>query len=348
MKKNSCKHNPDLHPESWKRVSTFPSEVQPVAQAILGWLPDEYLFSLVVRNHTYWGYPSPAQTIEVLFGKRMERADFLGMDAVEILVARTQGRLGSPLEIFENHTLLRFYQVFMRQKERERYFTVRQDFSAQLKFPMALWNGNFTTNHPLRACASCIEEDEANFGMPYWHLQHQYPGACICLKHQTVLQQTLVTPSSLQRFLFHTPVLASLAPPPAIHKQSKKTFWELALIIQNLTADIQAGIAALESFRNRFVTFVADSGLLAPTGGLLVFDKVQVQSLCESFVQATKQLSLVNDYNGVSTSTYSVHHTLSSYIKGKRSIYVMEQIALVFWFRTLPFWTEEDELEWVS
>jgi len=314
---------------------------------MLGWLPDEYLFSLVARNHNYWGYRNPAQTIDLLFGKRGERAELLEMDAIEILVVRAQGRLGSPLEILENHTLLRFYQVFMKPQERERYFSVRLDFSAQLKFPMALWNGSFTTNHPLRACASCMGEDETSFGMPYWHLQHQYPGAWICLKHKAVLQQTIVIPSSTQRFLFHSPVLASLAPSPAIHRQSKKTFWELALIIQNLTADMQEGVEGLALFRDRFVAFVAEKGLLTPTGGLVVFDKIEVQELCESFVQITKQLSVVEDYKGISMSAYSVHHMLSSYIKGKRSIYVMDQIALVFWFRTLPFWTEEDELAWV-
>lgn len=196
------------------------------------------MFSLVARNHTYWGHRTAPETIDLLFGTRGERAGWSDMDAIEIFVARTGGWLGGPLDIFENHTLLRFYQVFMRPQERERYFSVRKDFSEQMKFPMALWHGSFTTNHPLKGCASCIVDDEADFGMSYWHLQHQCPGVFICLKHKAVLQRSTVIASSTQRFLFHSPVLASLMPPPSgVHEQSKKDFLVVALLIQNLTAD---------------------------------------------------------------------------------------------------------------
>lgn len=349
MKQNSCKHIAGLHPEHWLSAPPPHVDVAPIDRPLLGWLPDEYLYSLIARNHAYWGHTTPAETIDLLFGKGGTRVTGREIDAIEMFVARTGGSLGGALEIVENHTLLRFYQVFMRVKERERYFAVRQDVTTQLKFPLALWNGKFTATHPLKACAECVTDDDARFGTPYWHLQHQYPGSAICLKHKTVLQQTTVATSSAQRFLFHTPTLNSLAPATSsIHRQNKRIFWELAVLIHNLAADMQAGVAAMAEFRARFIAFMADRGLLNPAGRLVVFDKPEVQTLCEDFLSVTRRLLLVDDYKGMPTFALHVHHTLSTYIGGNFSVYMMDQIALIFWFRTLPFWTADDEREWLT
>lgn len=204
--KNSRK-NSDRPEERPAEQSAVAPAIVPITRPMLGWLPErEYLFSLVSRNHAYWGYRAAADTVGVFFGTRKERALGPACSDVEYLVARTEGCLGSPIEIFQNHTLFRFYRLFMKPSEVKNLLAPSSTTAeSQLKYPMALWNGLFTARHPLKACIECMEADLADLGMPYWRLSHQYPGVWICLAHKRILQRTSVKTSSQLRFNLHCP-----------------------------------------------------------------------------------------------------------------------------------------------
>lgn len=44
-----------------------------------------------------------------------------------------------------------------------------------------------TVRMPLKQCSSCVREDLETVGRPYWHVQHQWPTAFVCLRHGRAL-----------------------------------------------------------------------------------------------------------------------------------------------------------------
>nr|WP_229262935.1 TniQ family protein [Duganella radicis] len=314
---------------------------------MLGWLPErEYLFSLVSRNHAYWGYRAAADTVGVFFGTRKERALGPACSDVEYLVARTEGCLGSPIEIFQNHTLFRFYRLFMKPSEVKNLLAPSSTTAeSQLKYPMALWNGLFTARHPLKACIECMEADLADLGMPYWRLSHQYPGVWICLAHKRILQRTSVKTSSQLRFNLHCPDADALEPP--FVATDKTVLFSFARLIENLTDTKQEGVAAIAEFRLRFLAHLEAQGLLNSSKRLKAFDRSDVQQLCADFLHATNLLQELPECRSFPVSAVHAYYSLASYINGKSKIYPVLQLAIILWFRTLPFWCEADEAKWI-
>ena len=132
------------------------------SDSLLTWLPGETLFSLCSRQHRLWGYGLSSRSTEILFGgKRLgTRHDFpSGLDA---FVLRTEGQLGSAVEIARDRTLLRFYRPFFRKAEIDyAIWTMRGPAVAHLKFRLGLLTSRFRANHPLKACVACMHAGDA-------------------------------------------------------------------------------------------------------------------------------------------------------------------------------------------
>lgn len=351
MKKYSRKHLEGVHPTSWgPGESSTDERVKPIIHPLLDWFPDELLFSLVARHHIYWGYRDGGDTMGVLFGTSSERELVPDLGEIEILVSRTGGRLGGPLQIFVDHTLFRFYQVFNTPEEIQRLFNrLRTAGYSHLKYPMGLWHGHFTDYHPLRACLSCIEEDIAKFGTPYWRLSHQYPGMQVCLKHRRALQLSAIPTSSRQKFKFYLPSLNTLQPKPtAIHRKSLKSFIQVSTLIENLVADRQRSVEALAELQVRFFSFIAERGLSTNDNRLRPLKMPQVEALCLAFIEAVQVLRNVPEFSLLPDSTWKAHYLLKRYMYGRVAYDPKIYFAMVFWFRSLPFWTIDDEKEWFT
>ena len=56
---------------------------------------------------------------------------------------------------------------------------------------VAASNVKLKTN--LWVCSDCIKEDMDTYGETYWRRVHQAPGVFICPKHETVLEETMVS-----------------------------------------------------------------------------------------------------------------------------------------------------------
>lgn len=322
--------------------------LQPISRPVLGWLPDEYFFSLVSRNHAYWGHPREADTIEVFFGTREETACSPDSSDIDIFVAKTEGRLGGGKEILEGRTLLRLYRIFMDGDELERYLCrPRTAATSQLKFPMALWNGLYTAKHPLKACAACINDDLKDSGTPYWRVSHQYPGIWVCTKHSQALQKTSVTTSSVNRFHFYSPKVELLQPAPdVIDSKTIPRLARLAILLCNMSNSREQGVALLVDVRQRFIDHLSAARLIGVSGRLSVIESPAERQLCEKFVNVCMLLREFTEFRLLPSNVVSARHTLDAYIGGRAKISIATQIALLFWFITLPFWTKQDEAKW--
>jgi hypothetical protein len=186
----------------------------PCVDSLLPWLPGETLFSLCSRQHRLWGYSLSSRSTEIMCGgKRLgTQHDFpSGLDSFAL---RTEGQLGSAVEIARDRTMLRFYRLFLGTAEIDRaVWAMRGLAVAHLKFRLGLLTSRFRANHPLKACVACMQADLAEHGWVYWHLVYQFPGVWMCPVHGTPLRISQVKSTGVERFLWSSPAEAQLVDP---------------------------------------------------------------------------------------------------------------------------------------
>jgi hypothetical protein len=176
------------------------------ASPLLEWQPGETFFSLCSRHHQFWGYSTSGQSAEILFGGRRVGTHHDLPSALDAFVLRTEGRLGTADQLARNRTLLRYYRPFVSAKEVDSAVGVmRGPTVAHLKFRLGLLTSRFRANHPLKACASCMQADQVRSGWVYWHMQHQYPGVWVCPWHREPLLLSTVKSNGVERFLWALP-----------------------------------------------------------------------------------------------------------------------------------------------
>lgn len=177
------------------------------------WLPDETFFSLASRYHAISGNRLPAHTNLALFGMHRAGSQHDLPTHLNQFVHRTEGRLGSVETIAGQHTILPFY---LPSRSKEDAAAARESLAdppnGMLKYRLGILTSRFRANHPLKACLACLEEDEANHGVAYWHRVHQLPGVWVCQRHDTWLREATLKSSGVNRFGWLLPAAGNLKP----------------------------------------------------------------------------------------------------------------------------------------
>lgn len=180
-------------------------------QPILEWLPGETLFSLCSRYHLIAGHHVPAQTCIALFGSQRAGAAHDVPSYVQTLVDQTDGALGSAREIILGRTLIPFYFPFHPEHQCENWVTqMATGTSPGLKAQLGLAASQFGASHPLKACATCMHSDAVDYGVAYWHVEHQLPAVEICQLHRERLLIATDKVSGQDRFGWLLPRQARL------------------------------------------------------------------------------------------------------------------------------------------
>lgn len=178
---------------------------------LLEWLPGETLFSLISRQHRMWGHRLAAHTAQVLFGHHRQGFQHDFPSRLHNLVQATEGTLGDVRSIALERTLLRYYRPFLTSaREEESVAAMASSSVAHLKFRLGLLTSRFRAHHPLKACLACIEEDRSQTGWAWWHIDHQYPGVWICLRHGERLLDSATKSNGVGRFQWHLPHVPNL------------------------------------------------------------------------------------------------------------------------------------------
>lgn len=112
--------------------------------------------------------------------------DFPGR--IDHFVRVTEGMLGNSDHIINEHTLLRLFSKFRTKEKADQVRTMMRGSSVErLKFILGLPSSRASSNHPLKFCRKCVEEEiEAN-GLARWWLKLQWPTVWICEKHNQLL-----------------------------------------------------------------------------------------------------------------------------------------------------------------
>lgn len=217
-------------------------------RACLSWLPGETLFSLVSRHHYFWGHTLSANTCQIFYNHTRAGSQHDFPSRLLHLVDRTQGFLGNVSEIARNRTLLGYYAAFASAHEVNNAIAcMASDSVAHLKFRLGILTSRFRANHPLKACAACMEADHASFGWAYWHVDHQYPGMWVCQKHGELLQESTLKATGVGRFQWHLP--------------DKKHFRELSLEKQCSPQDAHVYFQSLSRQVSEIVSQVPVGGI---------------------------------------------------------------------------------------
>ena len=182
---------------------------------LLEWLHDEIFFSLISRHHSLWGQSVARRTAEVLFGHVRGGAHHDLPSYLADFVERTNGVHGQLEKLACGHTVLKYFAAFMPTIEVDNAIACMAGKNvAHLKLRLGILTSRFRANHPLKACEACMAEDVDLKGWAYWHLEHQYPGVWVCLRHGQLLRESMFKSTGVERFQWHLPTSQDLQPWP--------------------------------------------------------------------------------------------------------------------------------------
>lgn len=297
---------------------------------LLSCLPDETLFSLASRHHYFWGHPLASSTNSVLFGYAHGGTQHDLPSCIDEFVTRTEQRFGTAEEVCTFRTLLRYYRKFMDVDDEERAIAaLRGPTVANLKFRMGLLTSRFRANHPLKACLACMEADRHSTGWAYWHLEHQYPGVCVCQKHRCLLHESNLKASGAERFLWHLPEEAHFRLP------------QIKLNFDNVAFDILSRISKLsnELIRDQSVCRIdmaqlhslyrAELGLrnlLSVRGGFRLFE------IAKEFEAHVRPLRQLPEFAALPATVDEAYRQLSRYLRIPRTgTHPLRHIVIIEW-----------------
>ncbi len=293
------------------------------SSSVVGWLPDETLYSLVSRQHVVAGNTSHSTTCRQMFGhpQRGSAHDF--PSRVDELVTRTQGTLGSARQIIECHTLLPFYLRFSEPVVAENAIAaLRGNGIGSLKFTLGLLTGGFRANHPLKACRECMVEDMHRHQVPYWHVEHQVPGVWVCLQHEAVLMEANVKATGVHRFLWHIPASELLqhafqGPPPSELRQLAEVAGQLH----------RARGRHFELSRVR-VTYRLRAAELGYGKG---FMSMRLGAMAKDYVAMTSSLRVVPEFRPLPQDAETAYDQLAKMLGPRCSSHPIRHASLISW-----------------
>ncbi len=299
---------------------------QQIAGPILGWLPDEYLYSLLARNHYFHGHRDVVETIREFFG-----SSNTSFTEIEELVSRTGGGLGTAREILDGHTLLRFYRLFMTRHDELVLTSGRLKIDSLLRFPLALRTCRFNAQPQvqLKNCPVCLAGDRERIGMTYWRTEHQLPGVCVCLTHN----QPLCSARERPCFGWQTPTLKGLC---ATHKAFRmphtfERICDLSRSIVEAASSKVEGNARIQKNRRQMRERFRDDGAIRQSGEFSEYPNNATVNLCASFVAYSAVLRLHPEFSSLPDNVNKAYFKLTQFLRGRGVITPLEVMVILAW-----------------
>lgn len=139
--------------------------------------PGEDLFGLIGRSYvmsSYRDFKAMLSDMQLTHYRHLP-GEFISRDFEKLLSVLKM----SPYDAHTHHTCLNMLNSSISKDELEyhRENSKKVTFSAR----------GAVVEHPWRWCSKCVKEDISNYGIPYYHRDHQIPGVNRCLKHHCTL-----------------------------------------------------------------------------------------------------------------------------------------------------------------
>ena len=261
---------------------------------MLNWFPtpypDELLYSVLARYHVWSGNTSPKMTIEDLFGKRTVRSVWDLPANFKILLSQL-GTYWDANQLINNHTMYPYYAAFLlpKQAKQVRKSMLESDRSRiHTRIGVAASNVKIKTN--LWVCSNCIKEDMETYGETYWRRVHQAPGVFICPKHETALEETIVSMKiqNQHEYIVASPLIErKKVNLNGLNKNEVQLLIKLAKATESLLKNIY--LQSMENtIRNKYLELLKQQGY-ASVNGFLKRDKLY-QSFSSKFSDRSLEL----------------------------------------------------------
>lgn len=296
---------------------------------LLEWLPGETLFSLCSRQHGYWGHRHSWSTATLLFGGRQSGTQHDLPNQLDQFAERTGRVLGTAEGIAQERTLLHYYRPFLSENELgNAVLAMRSKSVAHLKFKLGLLTSRFRANHPLKACRTCMQLDQAEHGWTYWHLDHQFPGVWTCLSHGTVLHESRVKSSGVSRFLWTLPSSEDLfveAPTPTDALLNR---WRslAELIVKLISTSELPGWLAADRMQSALLAAVGTRGWMTSMGTL------RLKPMAGDFLRYCQDLQSIREFGGLPRTAEEAERQLGRLLRPLRSgTHPLRLLTLAHW-----------------
>lgn len=158
---------------------------------LVSWLEDETFFSLCARHHVLSGNGFAPITSRELFGqKQWKRPTHDFSIDFNIFSQNANGKLGTTDEIIRLRTAVPIYSRFLDHEVRGKLLDdLKRGNYRGIHAKLGMLGSKSPLTHILRACDKCMEYDESESHVAYWHRAHQLPGTYRCLKHRIPLTE---------------------------------------------------------------------------------------------------------------------------------------------------------------
>lgn len=220
-------------------------------------LPGETLFSVCARFHRLSAVRRPALTGLLLFGVRRASAKRCVPAGLTTLVRCLPHLFPSELSVLQQHTHAALYMRFMAPEQAARAAAAcAGPAHARERHAFDWTSARFERQHPLRMCPSCASADRDLTGCSFWHLDHQLPGAWVCLDHAEALH--LPTPASSRNAWVLPPGVGSSAP----SQVSARELGFLQCVADTVKRMCGPGFADLNGLRTQICQALEQAGVV--------------------------------------------------------------------------------------
>lgn len=98
--------------------------------------------------------------------------------------------------LLERATVFTTLVAFQSSDRKEAYRTAAIEGAPSKTVGFSAFQSTATFVPLRRLCLLCVRSDKSRYGVAYWHLSHQLPGASLCERHGTRLRVTGITTAS--------------------------------------------------------------------------------------------------------------------------------------------------------
>ncbi|RYV01883.1 hypothetical protein SOPP22_12035 [Shewanella sp. OPT22] len=140
-------------------------------------LPGEDLFGLIGRSFvmsTFRNFNSMRKTMQLTHFRHLP-GTLISQDFKKIIAALNM----NSNQTHSEHTCFNMLKSSISPQKLEEHVSLSKNITFNCR--------GSVVSTPWRWCSDCVKEDTKNYGIPYYHRDHQIPGVFRCLKHQCTL-----------------------------------------------------------------------------------------------------------------------------------------------------------------
>lgn len=295
----------------------------------IDWLPNETIYSISSRYHALSGNANHQQTARLLFGRNRGGFPHDIPGGIAYFAGAFRGRLGQTEEIILRRTSLPLFIAFRSNSARLRaLMAMEQGSIGGLKTSLGLPASRLGASLPLKACSSCMHDDRIVWSTPYWHLEHQLPGAWFCIKHKSPLLESASIRSGHARYQWLLPVMEDLEQAnAAIDEGGESALMALKITeflseLWKMSACEPVSIMRLAvALRRRLVA----KGLASSTG------RLKVSQASRQFYQLARSIEGFRGLSEVASSESAAYSQILSLLAAHENCHPVRVVAVLAW-----------------